>query len=82
MTDTEFELIDELYFVISFQDLCQEVELEKTELIDILLDLYRKTWIRVFDDPDGQADADLVNEETIVNSYLLASKSGLKAHNS
>ena len=42
MTDHEYEIIDELYFVISFEELQQRLGLDETELkqwLNSLLDL-------------------------------------------
>jgi hypothetical protein len=82
MTDTEYEILDELYFVISFQDLKARLEMQEEALITQLKRLNEKGWIRVFTEPDGVADVVDVTSEHLLSGYLLASKSGLKSHNS
>jgi hypothetical protein len=80
MTDEEFDILDELYFVIAYEDLLPRVEAEPPALESILMSLFDKGWIRIMKNPDGE---DLhqcpVRWE---GHYLLASKQGLKAHNS
>ncbi|MCP4460547.1 MAG: MarR family transcriptional regulator [Cytophagales bacterium] len=82
MTDAEFDILDELYFVISFQDLLEQLDMDKTELSKHLKKFYSRGWLRFFSSPDGTADVEEVSVESLSNSYLLASKAGLKAHNS
>ena len=81
MTDTQFEILDELYFVISFQDLLEHLDMDETELTEHLKTLFSKGWLRVFSSPDGTRDVEDVSADSLSNSYLLASKAGLKAHN-
>jgi len=81
MTDTEFDILDELYFVISFDDLQKQLDMDKSELVNNLSQIFKKGWLRIFNTPDGTADIPFV-DHTISSAYLLASKAGLKAHNS
>lgn len=81
MTDEEFDILDELYFVISFEDLLNQLDMDEKDLIKHLRTIFEKGWLRVFDDPDSTADVPF-SMEAISSTFLLASKSGLKAHNS
>lgn len=82
MSDLEFDVLDELYFVISFTDLQKATNLSGEELKEILLTLFRKGWLKVF-----KSISEELSEETFdldsdaQNYYYLASKTGLLAHN-
>lgn len=81
MKETEFEVLDELYFVISFEELLSAVELDEEELLEVLIELARKEWIRIYDSSDNELDKYNLRES--YHSYFyLASKKGLFAHNS
>lgn len=82
MTDREFELLDELYFVTSYADLKAQLGWENNALCSELTSLFHKGWVRVFASPDDPADFTEVTDQVLMNAYLLASKAGLKAHNS
>lgn len=83
MTDLEFEIIDELYFVISFEELQKRLGLDETELkqrLNSLLDLgYIKCFSNVSDELPPE---DLDFENNYRNYHYLVSKEGLFAHNS
>ena len=81
MTDAEFDILDELYFVISFKDLQNQLDMDEMDLIEHLRKIFEKGWVRIFDDPESTADV-LFSTESISSAFLLASKSGLKAHTS
>ena len=82
MTDVQYDLLDELYFVISFTDLEERVELEREILLKEIHQLFEQGWVRVFKSPDDTMDYEKIDDQLLANSYLLASKQGLKAHNS
>jgi hypothetical protein len=83
MSDEEFEILDELYFVISYQELKEGIDLSDRELFSLLKSLHQKGWIRIFENPDEEVKinfTDIGNRYT--EYYYLASKKGLLAHNS
>ena len=82
MTEIEFDVLDELYFVISFKDLQEVLNMDESELIEELKGIFEKGWLRVFSSPDGTADLVKISNSILLNTFLLASKAGLKAHNS
>lgn len=83
MTEQEFDIIDEMYFLISFDKLQQELTLETTFLIDQLASLHAKGWIRILTGEEDAAPSALVNFKQEYRNYnYLASKAGLLAHNS
>lgn len=83
MTENEFDVLDELYFVISYDDLRSSVELSEHELIMTLESLWKNGWLRVLANTELDEDESKVNIASKYRSYFyLASKKGLFAHNS
>jgi hypothetical protein len=82
MTSKQFEILDELYFVISYSDLSEVMHMPDEELCAELTGLFSEGWLRVFKGPNDTKDYELISDDILMNSYLLASKAGLKAHNS
>ncbi|KXX71779.1 hypothetical protein [Flammeovirga sp. SJP92] len=83
MTDIEYDILDELYFVVSFKDLLSEVSLQEETLKTTLKSLIEKGWVRSFSSPSEEIEIELSDFENLYSSlYYLASKKGLLAHNS
>ena len=82
MTDHEFDILDELYFVKSFANLQKELPLLESNLITELENLIQKGWIRILDEFDNEVN---INDERFKNHEykfnFIATKQGLKAHN-
>ncbi len=82
MTDIEFELIDSLYFVQSFETLCKTMNMNHVEMKELLLLLVQKDWVKVM---DKRTDEEISNSEIWSNAFTsyfyLATKKGLFAHN-
>lgn len=82
MTDLEFDLIDNLYFVQRFDTLCKTMEMEEEELKKILFQMVQKEWVKVM---DMQTDEEILNAEVWTKNcsgyFYLATKKGLFAHN-
>jgi hypothetical protein len=82
MTDIEFELIDNLYFVQSFEILCKTMHMNEVEMKELLLSLVQKDWVKVM---DKQTDEEISDIEIWSNAcaryFYLATKKGLFAHN-
>lgn len=82
MTDEEYEIIDELYFIISFAELLKKINIEEHSLKNILLKLIQKGWVRCIDEHKETDVEDLSMFEKKYSSYhYLASKQGLMEHN-
>lgn len=83
MTDTEFDILDELYFVISFPDLVQKTGQSPAELERNLRSLLEQDLIRSYwPDPDTELAYEESSFAAIVrDSFFLASKEGLLQHN-
>lgn len=83
MTDEEFEVLDELYFVQSFRQLEKLVDLAPETLVKTLQSLFDKGWIKVMIGVDEELPENQVNLQSAGTDYFfLASKKGLLAHNS
>ena len=82
MNDLEFDILDELYFIIPFQELFNKLQLEKSQLFDSLSILIRKGFVRCY-----KADLELEIHEIefkldkFEEYKFLASKKGLMEHN-
>ncbi|WP_258103378.1 hypothetical protein [Marinoscillum sp. MHG1-6] len=82
MTDDEFNVLDELYFVISFDQLLDQVDYDELQLLEILKKLQSQGWVRCHKTVDEEWEiSDLTNQQ-LKHSYFLATKTGLLAHNS
>lgn len=83
MTDEEFDVLDELYFLQSFTYLLNEIGMKEDKLKSTLVDLCEKGWVKSYSSPTEQVVFERSNfEESFANYYYLASKAGLMAHNS
>lgn len=82
MTDEEYEVMDELYFVHDFDELQDLVAKDDAALVPILESLFEKGWLKVQSDIDSEVPKDDVDIRLYFNKYYyLASKQGLLAHN-
>jgi len=81
VSDLEFDVLDELYFLIPFEDLLEKIGLSDNEIKPILVKLLRKDWIRVYQEPQEELETGQVDLEIHFRDYYyLASKDGLRAH--
>lgn len=83
MTDLEFDILDELYFLINFEKLASDLGMEEKDLANELVNLVGKGWVKVY---DGDNELEVGELDFLHKNYknynYLASKSGLLAHNS
>lgn len=83
MTDIEFQILDELYFVCPFDKLQALTGIERDALKMQLAGLYQKDWIKCFRSVSEELSEKEVDFEREIESYFfLATKKGLLAHNS
>lgn len=81
MSDREFDLLDELYFVQPYSYLQESLGWEDEVLLETLTSLYTKGMIKCLSGPDEER-FDQVNIFVEGKSlYFLATKKGLMAHN-
>ncbi len=83
MTDNEFDLLDELYFVQSFEVIKDALNWEKELLKETLFSLYKKDFIKILIEHDVDFSDTIDSYEMFdwENKYFLASKKGLLLHN-
>ena len=82
MTEEEFNVLDELYFVTPYDEIQKSVGLSHEKLRSILISLWEKGWLRCYQGIDNELDihtADISNQ--FDKYHYLASKEGLMAHN-
>ena len=83
MSEEEFEVLDELYFVTSFEELTENCDLLPARIVEVLQQLHQQELIKVLSSVDQEVPFEKVNVKDQHASYLyLASKKGLLAHNS
>lgn len=83
MNDTEFDLLDELYFIQHFNDLVNTLGCTQEELKKNLISVVEKGWVRCYLSPSEEIDYDVSSfHNEYQNYYYLATKEGLFAHNS
>lgn len=83
MTDQEFEILDELYFVQTFDALLSSTDLSESELKQWLDKLIDKGWVKCLDTLTEEVLTDSLDFNSHYKNYhYLATKAGLLAHNS
>ena len=82
MTDPEFDILDELYFVKSLFDLEKVLECAQYDLKEELWKVILKGWAKAIDSHDQEM---ILTKEEFLNSSenlkFIATKKGLLAHN-
>lgn len=82
MTDLEFEILDELYFIIAFDELRMQLALEEQNLKKELHSLINKGWVRCMLKGSDDVVETLDSFDSDFKKYnYLATKAGLLAHN-
>ena len=83
MTDLEFDLLDELYFVKSYDEISNTLGWEDKRIFDTLVSLLEKGWIRCYYSPTEEIlDQEIELAGNFRKYFYLASRDGLVAHNS
>jgi len=83
MSDLEFDVLDELYFVQPFDALLELTSLEDNVLKTVLKKLLSKQWIKCLKSATHDIPVEEVDfDKDFRSMYFLATKSGLLAHNS
>ena len=82
MTDEEFDIIDQLYFVIGYTELTHEISMLSSEMSEILWNLIEKGWVKCLSNPETEVWPNKDQFATnYSNYYYLATKKGLFKHN-
>ena len=82
MSEAEYNIMDQLYFVTSFSDLTELIGEDESVITTVLWKIIIKGWVKCFDGPENELD--LVEEDfkaNFMNYHYLASKQGLLEHN-
>ena len=83
MTEIEFDVLDELYFLQSYEYLIRTLKLHDNTLKETLFELLKKGWVKCYSSPTEELDFESSEfEKEYWNYHYLASKAGLLAHNS
>jgi len=83
MTEIEFDVLDELYFLQSYRYLINTLNMEDGALKETLFELIEKGWLRCYSSPTEEIQVEKsVFEKKYSDYHYLASKAGLLAHNS
>ncbi|RDV11829.1 hypothetical protein DXT99_23885 [Pontibacter diazotrophicus] len=84
MSDNEFDVLDELYFVVSFPDLRSTLSLTDEELCAALESLIRQGYVKIlYPDQDTEHEYNAASfGQHCQDYYFLATKAGLVMHNS
>ncbi len=80
MSDEEFDLLDELYFVQPYAFLQETLGWEDQQLLETLSSLVEKGWIKCFTEPDQECFEAINLQEVGKGLLYLATKKGLMAH--
>lgn len=82
MTEQEYQIMDELYFVISFGELKEKLLLEEGDLKKTLSTLLQRKYIKCLSNVSDEIPPEHIDfENNYRNYHYLASKEGLFAHN-
>ncbi|BDC99640.1 hypothetical protein [Persicobacter psychrovividus] len=79
MSDIENEILEELFFVISYNELLEEVGCAERDLEQGLLSLIQREWVKAFSEIDGEPLEIAYIEDHMKTLYFLASKQGMLA---
>ncbi|MDX2196462.1 MAG: hypothetical protein NW207_08590 [Cytophagales bacterium] len=83
MTELQYQILDELYFMVHYNDLANTLQMDDEVLIRELCILIQKQWVDYYKTVDGIKSPDIENwTHYLKQYYYLASKSGLLVHNS
>ena len=83
LSEIEFEVLDELYFLVSFEELVNILGMDQIKLKQVLGKMVEKRWVKCYHGPEQDIDyhdVDFLNQ--FDKYHYLASKEGLFIHNS
>lgn len=83
MTNQEFDLLDELYFVKSFTELQDALDIKREALKEVLSLLISKEWVGCYATPTiGLTVKKNAFDKNYLEYFYLATKKGMFEHNS
>jgi len=82
LTNNEFDLLDELYFVQNYNELKDALEWNDAQIQSTLKSVSQKGYVKLLSDHDTEYAFSALNEDTPWKQlYFLATKKGLMVHN-
>ncbi|RLD22699.1 MAG: hypothetical protein DRI71_07140 [Bacteroidetes bacterium] len=82
MSEAEYDIMDQLYFVTSYEDIKELSEVDESVITSVLWMFINKGWVKCFAGPENEIEvAEEEFKTNFVNYHYLASKQGLLAHN-
>lgn len=81
MSADEFDLLDELYFLQSYEQLKKELDWDDRKLLATLQALLEKGWIKCYSSPEEEVLHNIQIDKEGENYLYLATKEGLLEHN-
>ena len=82
MSEEEYNIMDQLYFVTSFEDVKDLSGVDETVIVAVMWKFILVGWIKCFDGPEEEVELTEDDFKTNFAKYhYLASKQGLLAHN-
>jgi len=82
MTDTEFEILDELYFVKTIKELSTILAIDHAIILKEVENLLEKKWVKVLDLSDNEIEVTKTEYLSNYNQFRFnITKTGLIAHN-
>ena len=83
MTNVEFDVLDELYFLLSYKVLVKTLDMNEDVLKSTLGNLLKRGWVKCYISPTEEIEFNIINfKKEYWNYHYLATKAGLMAHNS
>ncbi|MEO6168290.1 MAG: hypothetical protein ABIO46_11770 [Chitinophagales bacterium] len=85
LTESEFLVLDELYFVTSYQEILQEVRMDENSLRSTLISLLEKGFVVQLKYNESMKDFEKLEKPDLPilqHSSYVASRQGLLIHNS
>lgn len=85
LTASEYRLLDELYFVTTYRELVEQLSMEESEVQTTLMGLLNKGFVLQMQYNDNMKDYLKLEQPdflSIERSAFVASREGLKVHNS
>ena len=81
MTDLVFTILDELYFISTFQELSEKSLIDENSLKLELWNLIEKEWVKCLENEQEMNVSLSEYDSNFKNYHYIASKKGLFAHN-
>ena len=84
LTDLQFQILDSIYFVESFEHIVEEAEQPVPIVVDELRTMIDRGWVQVMVFDDGKEDyvrTAIYDADNMQNYHYLATKNGLLKHN-